>query len=86
LLYSQSHSFTLHRDGLVSVASLFPDRSLRWVAESCRAGRIPGARRIGKVWFVRPTDFAAFVSGNEATRDVPTEAEATADLRRRGIL
>jgi hypothetical protein len=70
---------------LVPVISFFPGRSPRWVAESCRAGRIPGAVRVGKQWLIRESEIAAFVAGR-APRGAPTVADAEADLRARGVL
>jgi hypothetical protein len=71
---------------LVPVISFFPGRSLRWVAESCRAKRIPGAVRVGKQWLIRESEIAAFIAGTGRPRGVPTVEDAAADLRRRGIL
>jgi len=71
-------------DALLPVTFFFPGRSPRWVAESCRAGRIPGAVKIGKSWFTRASDVDRLVAGT--SRGVPTVEDATADLRRRGVL
>ncbi len=70
---------------LVPVISFFVGRSPRWVAESCRAGRIPGAVRVGKQWLIRESEIAAFIAGM-GPRGVPTVEDAAADLRRRGVL
>jgi hypothetical protein len=70
---------------LVPVISFFPGRSLRWVAESCRAKRIPGAVRVGKQWLIRESEIAAFIAG-AGPRGMPTVEDAAADLRRRGVL
>ena len=53
----------------VLVALYFPGRSPRWVAEACRAGRIPGARRVGKSWMWRAVDAARFAAGDSAAAD-----------------
>ena len=53
-------------DALVPVIAFFPGRSPRWVAESCRAGRIPGAVRVGERWRIRESEISAFVAGPEA--------------------
>ena len=60
----------------ILVKDLFPGRSARWVADSCRAGRIPGATKVGASWFVQ-----------EQTPSVVMDAEQAAyeDLRCRGI-
>ena len=68
---------------LSPVASYFPGRSARWVADSCRAGRVPGAFKVGKSWFIRPGDVEALGSG--APQGAPTVDDALADLRRRGV-
>ncbi len=60
--------------------SFFPDRSARWVNDSCRAGRIPGAKKIGGSWFLTAQDV------ERMSTPVPTEEEALADLRRRGVV
>jgi hypothetical protein len=44
------------------VKDLFPTRSKRWVADTCRARRFP-ARKIGKVWYARPCDVERFMRG-----------------------
>lgn len=66
------------------VAFYFPGRSARWIADACRAGRIPGAVKIGKGWFLRGADADRLVAG--APTAVPSVADAEADLRRRGVL
>lgn len=67
------------------VATYFPGRSDRWIAESCRAGRIPGAVLVGRQWLIRQSSVDELVAG-AAPRPVPTVDEATADLRARGVL
>lgn len=76
-----------HLEGfaLIPVTSFFPGRSSRWVAENCRSGRVPRAVRVGRTWMIRPLDFAAFVSGGSASREVPSVDDALADLRARGV-
>ena len=69
---------------LLPVSFYFPGRSARWVADSCRAGRIPGAFKVGKAWFIRAADVELL--GSSAPRGVPTVEDAAADLRRRGVL
>jgi hypothetical protein len=69
---------------LISVCSVFPDRTPRWVADTCRKNRIPGAIRIGKKWMIRPEDVERLVAGSGA-RGAPTVADAEAELRARGV-
>lgn len=66
------------------VQLLFPDRSARWVADYCRAGKLKGAVKIGKTWMISETDTAQLTTEPERPR-VPTVEEAMADLRRRGV-
>lgn len=66
------------------VFTFFPHKSRRWAAEQCRSRRLAGAIRVGREWVIRECDVNAFVSGSSAS--VPTEADALADLRARGIL
>jgi hypothetical protein len=65
----------------------FRDRSARWVADTCRAGRVPGAIKVGKVWMIRASDFEAFVTGSKAPeRPQPQTPEDAAEvLRRHGV-
>lgn len=67
------------------LVSFLPGRSRRWIADACRAGKFPGAIIIGKVWSILPSDWARFVASKK-TPGIPTEEEAAADLRRRGVL
>lgn len=69
------------------VQLFFPDCSPRWVADNCRAGKIPGAVKIGKTWMISETDMSKLTSAKAAKseRRVPTLEEATADLKRRGL-
>ena len=71
-------------DAFLPVISFFPGRSLRWVADTCRAGRIPGAMRIGRAWVIRAADVDAFVAG-KAARGARTVADAETELRARGV-
>lgn len=71
-------------EAFLPVSFYFPGRSLRWIADSCRAGRIPGAVKVGRGWFMRGGDADRLVAA--APPAVPTEDEALADLRRRGVL
>jgi len=50
-------------DPLRPVAALFPTRSRRWVADTCRAGRVPGAIKVGREWLISESAAAAFVGG-----------------------
>ncbi len=70
----------------VSVLSVFPERSPRWVNATCRAGKIPRAFKVGGAWFILASDVARLASGGSP--EVPTvdAATATADLRARGVL
>lgn len=65
------------------VSEFFPGRSARWVADNCREGRIRGARRIGRLWFITPEDAAKL--GVPET-GVPTVEDAADELRARGVL
>jgi hypothetical protein len=71
-------------DALIPVARLFPEKSPRWCAENCRLRRIPGAFKVGKTWYVTAAAVEALATG--ATPGVPSEAEALADLRARGVV
>ena len=65
----------------VPATDVFRDRSTRWVNATARAGKLPGAFKVGGRWYVFISRLAA-----GGAPDVPTEAAATADLRARGIL
>lgn len=68
------------------VRDAFPSRSARWVNDVCRAGKVPGARKIGGAWFWTPADAEAFAKG-EAANDARLTVEQAADeLRRMGCL
>ena len=69
---------------LLPVATFFPGRSPRWIADACRAGRIPGAIKIGRIWMMRPADVDALVAGRSGTR-VPTADEVASTLRAHGL-
>lgn len=69
----------------VRVASLFPDRSGRWVNETCRRGGVPGAVKIGGAWYLSPAALAKLGS-TPAASPTPTVEDAEADLRSRGVL
>jgi hypothetical protein len=75
-------------DGLRPLHVFFPDRSLRWIADACRAGRLPGAVKVGRVWMIRASDFERWVTGARVAGGAapPSIAEATAELERRGVL
>jgi hypothetical protein len=73
-------------DPLVSVVDLFPGRSKRWVADTCRAGRIPRAVRIGRTWMIRRRDFEAWLAGTSSSPAQPPSVEdAISVLRRHGV-
>ena len=65
------------------VRDSFPCRSPRWVNDSCRAGQIPGSRKIGGSWFWSARDAERFASGGAS---VVSEDDALADLRTRGVV
>jgi hypothetical protein len=75
-------------DGLRPLTVFFPDKSLRWIADACRAKRIPNAVKVGKTWMVRPSDFERWITRaqDRARAPAPSIEEATAELRRRGLL
>lgn len=65
-------------DGLVLVWSLFRGRAKRLVDADCCAGKIPGARKVGRQWMIRPADFDAYVATTPSSG-------AAADLARAGF-
>ncbi len=73
-------------DALRPVLEFFPGRSSRWVNESCRAGRIPRAVKIGRTWMVREADIEALVERRgRPTKTKITVADAAAELAKRGL-
>src|SRR4051794_16064678 len=42
----------VNRDVLRPVSVFVPDWTRRRIAESCRAGRIPGAKKVGREWMM----------------------------------
>lgn len=76
-------------DPLRPVVDYFPGRTARWIADACRARRIPGAVKVGNVWMVRESSIAAMVeAANVAPTPyrLPTVEEAAAELRALGLL
>jgi hypothetical protein len=71
-------------DPLVALIDLIP-RPKAWIAKACRAGRIPNAIRVGKVWFIRRSDYDRWTTGTATSTSAPTVEDAAADLRRRGV-
>lgn len=82
-------------DPLVPVQTFFPAKDARWISDACRGVKprrdqprrapvIPNAIKVGRVWMMRDSDFAAFVSG-VASRVGPTVDQAAADLRAQGV-
>ena len=82
---------------LHSLRVLLPDMTSRAIAEGCRRGRFPGARKIGGSWMISAQDWELFVTGRRRvagtdgtheTRSIapPTVAQAAAELRRRGVI
>jgi hypothetical protein len=70
-------------DPLVPLSDIFPDQSKRWRARAARAGRIPGAVRVGKIWFIRRSDYERWINGTAAS--TPTVDTAIANLRAAGV-
>jgi hypothetical protein len=78
----------LNNNSLLDVCSLFPSRSPRWVSDLCRSGRLPGAIKVARVWFIAPANWQAWLARQGAAAGVvstvsPESAEA--DLRKRGV-
>lgn len=69
-------------DVLIPVSEFFPGRSARWIADTCRAGKIPGAIKVGHQWRIRPRDFDAFVRGAAPPANVDAALER---LRSHGV-
>jgi hypothetical protein len=80
---SLSHS----AEPLIPLVSLLPDRSPRWIADACRAGRFPGAVKVGRTWSITASAFAR-VSGAPvpSAPSAPSVVDAAAELRRRGLI
>lgn len=70
-------------DALRPAIEFFPGRSPRWIADACRAKRIPGAVKIGRVWMLRASDVERLVT--KKSKRLPTPEEVAEDLRRRGL-
>ncbi len=70
------------QNAFVSVASLFTGRSSRWVTALCRRGGLPGAVKLGGSWYIRPSDVERLAEASRA----PSQGDAEADLRARGVL
>lgn len=72
------------------VQLFFPDQTPRWIADTCRAGKLPGAVKVGKVWMIRESDIERLTKSKAEKqaeeRRIPTVEEAMADLRRRGVV
>ena len=54
-------------DPLRPVAVFLPDWSARRIADNARAGRIPGAVKVGGMWMLRGSDFARWFDARQRT-------------------
>ena len=54
-----------YTDPLRPVAVFLPDWSARRIADNARAGRIPGAVKIGGEWMLRASDFTRWVAARQ---------------------
>jgi hypothetical protein len=73
-------------DALRPVRTFVPDWSNRRIAENARAGRIPGARKIGKQWMMARSDFERWIGLRTTETGSPSVEDAAADLQRRGVI
>lgn len=57
-------------DPLRPVSVFLPDWSARRIADNARAGRIPGAVKVGGMWMLWPSDFSRRVAGRQGAATV----------------
>jgi hypothetical protein len=71
---------------LRSLRSLMPDWTTRRIADNARAGRIPGAKKVGRDWMMSVDAFERWIGRAPAANDGGDEMDMRVQLRKRGLI